>query len=159
MGHWIQSISLGTASGSIEPHALASTGDPSHRLPRKAWRLPSGAGTGIQKCGGGVFPLLMSFSPFKLAKLAIKARIAVTAKPEKRAASTDRANYLRGMSDRLLTSGELARALGISHRSITHYAKTGQLDPALTTPGGQYRWDLDDVKRQLRELNERRRRD
>ncbi|NHD17890.1 MULTISPECIES: helix-turn-helix domain-containing protein [Actinopolyspora] len=63
------------------------------------------------------------------------------------------------MSDRLLTSGELARALGISHRSITHYAKTGQLDPALTTPGGQYRWELDDVKRQLRELNERRRRD
>ncbi|NHD17891.1 MULTISPECIES: helix-turn-helix domain-containing protein [unclassified Actinopolyspora] len=63
------------------------------------------------------------------------------------------------MSDRLLTSGELAKALGISHQSITHYARTGQLNPALTTPGGHYRWDLDDVKRQLRELNERRRRD
>lgn len=57
--------------------------------------------------------------------------------------------------ERLLTSGQLAKELGISHRSITHYAQTGQLEPTLTTPGGQYRWDLEDVKRQLREMRKR----
>ncbi|RCW38825.1 helix-turn-helix protein [Halopolyspora algeriensis] len=57
--------------------------------------------------------------------------------------------------DRLLTSGQLAKELGISHQSITHYARTGQLEPALVTPGGQYRWNLDDVHRQLREMRKR----
>lgn len=59
--------------------------------------------------------------------------------------------------DRLLTSGELAKELGLSHQAITNYARTGQLEPALTTPGGHYRWDLEDVRRQLREINRKRR--
>ncbi|WP_310278052.1 helix-turn-helix domain-containing protein [Haloactinomyces albus] len=57
--------------------------------------------------------------------------------------------------DRLLTSGQLAKELGLSHRSVSHYAQTGQLEPALVTPGGHYRWDVDDVRRQLREMRER----
>lgn len=55
---------------------------------------------------------------------------------------------------RLLSTGELADELGISRRSIAHYAQTGQLEPVLRTPGGQYKWDLEDVKRQLK-MNER----
>lgn len=57
--------------------------------------------------------------------------------------------------ERLLTSGELAKALGISQRSIARYAQMGQLEPALVTPGGQYRWKLDEVREQLRQRRER----
>lgn len=56
---------------------------------------------------------------------------------------------------RLLTSGQLADELGISPRSIAHYAQTGQLEPTLVTPGGQYRWELEDVHRQLKEMRKR----
>lgn len=56
----------------------------------------------------------------------------------------------------LLTSTELARKLGLSRRAISKYAQNGQLEPAVVSPGGQYRWDLDDVKRQLNELRKRR---
>lgn len=58
-------------------------------------------------------------------------------------------------AERLLTTGELAKALGISQRSVARYAQTGQLEPALVTPGGQYRWDLDDVHRQLKAMRKR----
>lgn len=52
----------------------------------------------------------------------------------------------------LLTSSELARKLGLSRRAISQYAQRGQPEPAVVTPGGQYRWDLEDVMRQLREM-------
>jgi DNA-binding transcriptional MerR regulator len=57
----------------------------------------------------------------------------------------------------LVGSGEAARALGIARRTLSHYARTGQLTPALVLPGGRYKWDVADVRRQLRELGERRR--
>lgn len=53
---------------------------------------------------------------------------------------------------KLLTSGELANELGVSQRTIARYAREGKLTPAEITLGGHYRWDLDDVRRQLREL-------
>lgn len=56
---------------------------------------------------------------------------------------------------RLLTSKQLAEELGIAPRTVAYYAQHGKLDPALVTPGGQYRWDLEDVHRQLKELRER----
>jgi hypothetical protein len=34
-------------------------------------------------------------------------------------------------------------------------ARTGQLEPALVLPSGYYKWDLEDIRRQLRELRER----
>lgn len=55
----------------------------------------------------------------------------------------------------LLTSSELADQLGVSQRTITRYALEGKLTPAEITIGGHYRWDLDDVRRQLRELRKR----
>ncbi len=63
------------------------------------------------------------------------------------------------MADRLLGTGEAARALGLNGRSVSRWAKDGLLTPTLVTPGGQYRWNLDDLRQQLRELNERRRRE
>jgi DNA-binding transcriptional MerR regulator len=58
-------------------------------------------------------------------------------------------------AERLLSTGEAARALGISRRTLAHYARTGQLEPALVLPSGYYKWDLEDIRRQLRELRER----
>jgi len=51
--------------------------------------------------------------------------------------------------DRLLSTGEAARALGLSSRSLARWAREGKVTPALTTPGGQYRFRLDDLRREL----------
>jgi excisionase family DNA binding protein len=59
------------------------------------------------------------------------------------------------MSDRLLSTGEAAQALGLNSRSISRWAKEGKITPALVTPGGQYRWNLDDLREQLRSLRPR----
>ncbi|WP_175547924.1 MerR family transcriptional regulator [Saccharopolyspora flava] len=61
------------------------------------------------------------------------------------------------MGKRLLSSGELAVELGISRRSISRYADEGLISVALVTPGGRYKFDLDVVRSELRELAERRR--
>ncbi|MGI5129530.1 helix-turn-helix domain-containing protein [Pseudonocardia sp. CA-107938] len=64
--------------------------------------------------------------------------------------------YRAGVAnDRLLSTGEAARALGLSTRSLARWAKEGMVTPALVTPGGQYRWNLDDLRRQLRESRAR----
>jgi DNA-binding transcriptional MerR regulator len=56
----------------------------------------------------------------------------------------------------LLTTSQLAAALGLHLRSIQRYRAKGQITPELTTPGGHHRWDVDNVRRQLRELAEHR---
>jgi excisionase family DNA binding protein len=60
-----------------------------------------------------------------------------------------------GQSVRLLTTGELARELGVSRGAVLKWANDGLITPAFTTPGGHLRWDLDDVRRQVRELRQR----
>lgn len=52
---------------------------------------------------------------------------------------------------RLLTSSQLADELGLSRQTIARYAKKGLLTPEFVTPGGQYRWDLEKVKTELRQ--------
>ncbi|MFC5232774.1 helix-turn-helix domain-containing protein [Pseudonocardia zijingensis] len=70
---------------------------------------------------------------------------------------TDERTYRPGVAaDRLLTTGELARELGLSARSIARWAQEGKLQPTLVTPGGQYRWQSEDVREQLRQLRTRR---
>jgi DNA-binding transcriptional MerR regulator len=56
---------------------------------------------------------------------------------------------------RLLSTGEAAAELGISRRTLSGYARDGILKPAEVLPGPvrrHYRWDLDDLRRQLREI-------
>lgn len=55
----------------------------------------------------------------------------------------------------LLTTAQAAQALGVSRRTLARYAERGQLTPTLTLPSGHYRWDLDDIRQQLRALRER----
>jgi DNA-binding transcriptional MerR regulator len=58
-----------------------------------------------------------------------------------------------------VSTGELARALGLSISSIKRYISQGKITPELRSGGGHYRWRVEDVRRQLRELAEQRRRD
>jgi len=56
---------------------------------------------------------------------------------------------------RLVTTAELARALGLSARTIQRYRQSGLLEPELVSAGGHARWDIDRVRSQLRSLAER----
>jgi DNA-binding transcriptional MerR regulator len=56
---------------------------------------------------------------------------------------------------RLVTTSELARALGLHARTIQRYRSMGVLVPELESPGGHARWDIEKVKQQLRELRQR----
>jgi DNA-binding transcriptional MerR regulator len=56
---------------------------------------------------------------------------------------------------RLITSGELAKELGISSRTVARYAREGWITPAETTIGGHYRWVLEDVRAEIKKLRER----
>jgi hypothetical protein len=38
---------------------------------------------------------------------------------------------------------------------VNKWALEGKITPEVTTPGGHRRWVLDDVKRQLREMQQR----
>lgn len=55
-----------------------------------------------------------------------------------------------------MSTGEAAKQLGVSIRALQMWAKKGFIRPALTTPGGRYRWDVDDLRRQLAERHENR---
>jgi DNA-binding transcriptional MerR regulator len=58
--------------------------------------------------------------------------------------------------ERLVTSAELAKALGIHFRTVQRYIAAGDITPELRTAGGHTRWSVEKVRQQLRELNERR---
>jgi excisionase family DNA binding protein len=55
------------------------------------------------------------------------------------------------MAESYVSTGTAARALGIGHVTLLRWAHAGAVTPAYRTPGGQYRWDLDDLRRQLTE--------
>lgn len=48
-----------------------------------------------------------------------------------------------------VTTGKAAEALGIAPDTLQRWAKAGKVQPAFITAGGQYRWDVDDLRRQL----------
>jgi DNA-binding transcriptional MerR regulator len=56
---------------------------------------------------------------------------------------------------RLLSTGELARELGVARGTILVWVANEAITPEYTTPGGHHRWVLEDVRRQLREARER----
>lgn len=64
-------------------------------------------------------------------------------------------SYGAEMGDRLVTTAEAARLLGVSRSTVQRYAKAGLLRPAHVLPSGHLRWDLDDLRRQLREVRQR----
>jgi hypothetical protein len=56
---------------------------------------------------------------------------------------------------RLVTTAELARALGLSARTIQRYRQGGVLVPDLVSAGGHARWNVEKVRSTLRALAER----
>jgi excisionase family DNA binding protein len=57
--------------------------------------------------------------------------------------------------DELITSGEVARRLGVTTRAVGRWVARGLITPAVTTPGGRYRFRWSEVAAQLREQQAR----
>jgi DNA-binding transcriptional MerR regulator len=53
------------------------------------------------------------------------------------------------MEARYVTSADAAKALGVSQTTLNRWARRGLIKPAYTTPGGQRRWDVDKLRKQL----------
>ncbi|WP_043536101.1 MerR family transcriptional regulator [Saccharomonospora cyanea] len=58
---------------------------------------------------------------------------------------------------KLLSTGEAAKHLGVARGTLTRWWQRGMVEPEFVTAGGQARWDLDDLLRQLEELRKRQR--
>lgn len=58
------------------------------------------------------------------------------------------------MNEREATTEEAAAALGVHIVTLQRWAKAGVVTPAYRTAGGRYRWNIEDLKRQLRERGE-----
>jgi DNA-binding transcriptional MerR regulator len=54
---------------------------------------------------------------------------------------------------RYITTGEAARAIGISSATLTRWAAAGIVTPAERTAGGHFRWDMTSLRAQLRRHN------
>jgi excisionase family DNA binding protein len=57
--------------------------------------------------------------------------------------------------EELITSGEVARRLGVTPRAVGRWVARGLITPAVTTPGGRYRFRWSEVAAQLREQQQR----
>ncbi|MGH8965106.1 MAG: MerR family DNA-binding transcriptional regulator [Actinomycetes bacterium] len=53
--------------------------------------------------------------------------------------------------EELITSGEVARRLGVTTRAVGRWVARGLIKPAVTTPGGRYRFRWSEVATQLRD--------
>ncbi|TVT32749.1 MerR family transcriptional regulator [Amycolatopsis rhizosphaerae] len=60
-------------------------------------------------------------------------------------------------SDRLLTTGEAAKALSVDRSTLAHWMREGLVTPTSVTAGGHARWNLDDLRRQVLALAQQRR--
>jgi DNA-binding transcriptional MerR regulator len=55
------------------------------------------------------------------------------------------------MSDApLVATGVAAKALGVAHSTLARWWAEGLVTPALVTPGNHARWDVEDLRAQLR---------
>jgi excisionase family DNA binding protein len=55
----------------------------------------------------------------------------------------------------LLTTAELASELRLSRKTIYRYVRDGKITPEYTLPGGEHRFRLESVVKQLRALRKR----
>jgi hypothetical protein len=56
--------------------------------------------------------------------------------------------------DRLLSTGDAARALAVDRRTLQRWHTDGKVQPHSRTVGGHLRWDLNDLRDQIRKLQE-----
>ena len=55
---------------------------------------------------------------------------------------------------KLIRTAEAARALSVDPSTLSRWAQKGLVKPAFRTAGGQARWDLDDLREQVRRVTE-----
>ena len=55
----------------------------------------------------------------------------------------------------LVTTTEAARLLGVSTRTLQQWRTDGTVLPDLVTPGGHARWDVERLRRELRDKRSR----
>lgn len=60
---------------------------------------------------------------------------------------------------RTLTTGELAKELGVSRGAVLRWATEKIITPRFITAGGHYRWDADAVRTELQTWREQRQRE
>jgi hypothetical protein len=58
---------------------------------------------------------------------------------------------MAGMTDKLLTTGQVAAELGVTRGTILKWMKAGIVTAESETAGGQQRWELATVQRQISE--------
>lgn len=59
------------------------------------------------------------------------------------------------MTDQPLVSSTVAaRELGVHYSALSRWAKQGRVTPAVRTAGGHYRWDMRELRKQLRQHEE-----
>lgn len=58
------------------------------------------------------------------------------------------------MSSKLFTTAQAARELGVSGGTLARWVRQGRIHPTNTTLGGHHRWDLDDLREQIRQLQQ-----
>jgi 8-oxo-dGTP pyrophosphatase MutT (NUDIX family) len=71
-----------------------------------------------------------------------------------RPSDTTDCGTLVAMNRREATTAEAAADLGIGVPTLQRWAKARKVRPAFITAGGQYRWDIDDLRRQLAPADE-----
>ncbi|NKQ57587.1 MerR family transcriptional regulator [Amycolatopsis sp. K13G38] len=53
--------------------------------------------------------------------------------------------------DKLLSTGEAARELGVARTTLLRWWQDGKVEPEYVTPGNHARWNLASLKQQLRD--------
>jgi predicted site-specific integrase-resolvase len=56
---------------------------------------------------------------------------------------------------RMLTTAEAADVIGIHRKTLSKYVADGKVKPTLRLPSGHMRWEVEDLKAQLRALDDR----
>ncbi|MGH3436347.1 MAG: MerR family transcriptional regulator [Sciscionella sp.] len=59
------------------------------------------------------------------------------------------------MTEKLLPTGEAAKALGVNRGTLVRWWQDSLVTPQLVTAGGHARWNLEDLRRQLRDMRQR----
>ena len=52
----------------------------------------------------------------------------------------------------LVSTGVAARSLGVDRTTLGRWAKSGVVKPAVRTAGGHLKWDIEDLREQLRTI-------
>lgn len=58
------------------------------------------------------------------------------------------------MTIKLVPTGEAAKALGVARATLVRWWQAKLVEPALVTPGGHARWDVDQLKDDLAKLRD-----